>query len=563
MLRYIALRDFVIVARLELFPQAGLTALTGETGAGKSILLDALGLLLGERASGHVVRQGARQAELVAEFDLTHLLKVKAWLAEQEHILEDDNLCRLRRVIDTQGRGRLYLNDCAVSLAFVRQLGKKLVQIHSQHAQQELLNLTWQRELLDHYAAAQTLTLEVARAWHVWQQARDARQTWEANAVAFALEREQLRWQQQELSALEFSEENWIHWQAEHRRLTHAASLLAGAQQANEQLSEGEQALTRQVHHCRLALQALVAYDENLQEVIALLDSAAISLQEAAYSVRHYQQGLSLEPEILAQLEQRLTAVHTVCRKYRLTPADLPALMARIEARLAVVGATEDPSVTLMAAETAAQTAYQQHAKALSEARATAAQRLEEAIKPILPTLALPEARFAVALIPSAASAQGLEQVEMQFTQHQRLPLRPLAKVASGGELARVGLALAVVSSQANQTPSLIFDEVDTGMGGRVATTVGQLLRQLAQQHQVLCVTHLPQVAACAHQQWQVQKTTTAEGVCSEVLLLNKEAERLEELARMLGGSSQTARQHAREMLAQGQETLANPANSH
>lgn len=550
MLRYIALRDFVIVARLELFPQAGLTALTGETGAGKSILLDALSLVLGERASGHVVRQGARQAELVAEFDLTALPAVETWLAQRDHYVDAEKICRVRRVIDTQGRGRIYLNDCAVSLAFVRQLGVQLVQIHSQHAQQALLNAAWQREWLDASEQARPVVLAVTQAWQCWQQARRARETWEENAVAFALEREQLRWQRQELAALEFSPEAWAEWQSEHRRLTHAASLLAGAQQATEQISDGEHALTRQLHQCCQALHALLAYDEQLSDIIGLLDSAAIGLQEAAYGLRHYQQQLSLDPEELARLEQRLTAVHTLCRKYRLTPMELPALSARIEARLALVGANDDPSSTLIAAEQAAEAAYYQQAHALSAIRAQTAAALQVAVMPWLPALALPEARFAVVLHPCAPSAHGLEQVEMQFSQHHRLPLRPLAKVASGGELARIGLALVVVGSQTNGVPSLIFDEVDTGMGGQVATTVGQLLRQLAQQHQVLCVTHLPQVAAFAQQQWQIQKVTNAEGVLSQVSTLARREQRVEELARMLGGAPQTARQHAHELLA-------------
>ncbi|MDR2015523.1 MAG: DNA repair protein RecN [Azoarcus sp.] len=549
MLRRLSIRDFVIVDQLGLDFVAGFGALTGETGAGKSILLDALGLALGERADAGVVRPGRDRADITAEFDLPPDGELAAWLAGQELDSGDDTLI-LRRVVDSGGRSKAWMNGTPVTLAQLRTAGEWLADIHGQHAHHALLRAGIQRQLLDTHAGAGERVLEVAACWREWQRLADLRQAAERDAAAFARERELLGWQVRELEELAFDLGEWNEINAEHGRLAHAADLLSGVGEALDRLGEGEQAICSILGHCANRLSALEAIDPALAEARELIDAAAIQADEALHVLRRYQGRLDLDPERLAGIEQRIGAVMDVVRKYRTTPEDLPTLAVEWRARLDTLEASADPE-RLAAAEADARAAFDASAARLSAARRDAAAALSPEITETMQSLAMVGGKFEVALIPCDASAHGVENVEFQVAANPGQVPRSLAKVASGGELSRIGLAIQVMTSCDSATPTLIFDEVDVGIGGRVAEIVGQLLHRLGHDRQVLCVTHLPQVAACADWQWQIAKEIRDGQTLSVVTPLDKAA-RVEEIARMLGGVdiTDTTRRHAAEMLA-------------
>lgn len=549
MLRTLTIRDFVIVDRLELDFLAGFTVLTGETGAGKSILLDALGLLLGDRAEAGMVRQGRDKAELTAEFDITAQPELVSWLAEND--LTEDDECIVRRVVDSSGRSRGYINGRNATMQQLRSVGEMLVDIHGQHAHQSLMKPDAQRALLDAYADTGTQLAAVAAAYRRWKTLRDNRLERERNAAGNAAEREQLGWQVDELSALQFNPAEWQETQAQHNRLAHAASLTEGAAFALAQISEVEPAASDRLAAALGRLRGLVEFDPSLKEAVELLDSAEVQLTEAAHALRHYTQGNEWDPAALAALEQRIEAIHNMARKYRIPPERLADLLAEKQQRLQELGGGDGGDAALRQAEDSALNEYQKLAEVLSQQRQAAADRLGERVSAAMQTLAMTGSQFAIALLPcDEPTAGGLETIEMRVAAHAGMEPRPLAKVASGGELSRISLAIQVETSQVAQVPTLIFDEVDVGIGGRVAEIVGQLLRDLGSHHQVLCVTHLPQVAARGQQHWQVSKRETADGVVSRVEPLDP-AGRIEEIARMLGGVDITAttRQHATEML--------------
>jgi len=549
MLRNLSIRDYVIVERLDLDFGAGFTVLTGETGAGKSILIDALALLLGERADMLVIRQGAERAELTAEFDTGDAPAVSAWLVDND-LESEDHTCILRRVIDNSGRSRAFMNGRAVTLAQLRELGAFLVNIHGQHEHQSLLRSGAQRELLDGYGGLTDDTREVAAAWRAWQRRREARVALETNAAAYAAEKERLEWTARELEALAFTLEEWQQLLAEHARLAHAASLIEGSSYALEALSEGEQSTLSGVNAVVARLAQLVDYDPALRAILDVLEPAQIQLQEAVYALRHYQQKLELDPARLREVEQRLDAVHSAARRYRVQPEEFPGLLAQTRQRLDELVASGDVQA-LQREELQARDACESLAKKLSAARRKAAKKLAEQVTAAMQKLAMAGGAFEVALEPLAElSSHGLEQVEFRVAAHAGVLLQPLGRVASGGELSRVSLALQTAASAVAAVPTLIFDEVDAGIGGGVAEIVGNMLKQLGRRHQVLCVTHLPQVAASADQQWQVSKRTANGEVSSRVCVLDQD-ERVQEIARMLGGITitETTRRHAAEML--------------
>jgi DNA repair protein RecN (Recombination protein N) len=551
MLRRLSIRDFVIVDRLELDFASRFGTLTGETGAGKSILLDALSLALGERADASVVRSGCDKADITAEFDLPPDGdgELAAWLAEEELGSGDDTLI-LRRVVDASGRSKAWMNGTPVTLAQQRIAGQWLADIHGQHAHHALLRGEVQRQLLDTHGGAGELVSEVAACWREWQRLAGLRQTAERDTAAFARERELLGWQVRELEELAFEPGEWVEINAEHGRLAHAADLLSGVGEALDRLGEGEQAICSALGHCVSRLSALEAIDPALAEARELIDAAAIQADEALHVLRRYRDRLELDPERLAGIEQRIGTVMDVARKYRTTPEELPTLAAQWQSRLDTLEAAASPE-RLAAAETEAHAAFDVVAGRLSTARRDATAALSPEITEAMQSLAMEGGKFEVALIPCEASAHGVENVEFQVAANPGQPLRSLAKVASGGELSRIGLAIQVMTSRASATPTLIFDEVDVGIGGRVAEIVGQLLHRLGRDRQVLCVTHLPQVAACADWQWQIAKEIRDGQTLSVVTPLEKTA-RIEEIARMLGGVdiTDTTRQHAAEMLA-------------
>jgi len=555
MLRFLSIQDFVIVDRVELEFSPGFTVLTGETGAGKSILIDALSLALGERGEAGQIRNGCERAEISAEFDVSRLSGLADWLRENdlENDGDDSGTCLLRRVIDASGRSRSFINGRSATLQQLRAAGEQLIDIHGQHAHQSLLRNEAQRDLLDAFSGSRELAQTVAAAYRRWQSLQQRRMAWEQNAAAFLQEREQLQWQVRELATLNFSPGEWQTLQADHSRLSHAASLLEATQMGLEILSEGELASLAQINAVIARLQGLLDYDSSLRTVLDLLESAQIQLQEAVYELGHYQQRLDLDPQRLQEMEQRLTAIHAAARKYRVTPDELPYLLATSTARLEELTQCGDGGA-LAKEEAAAREEYLKLARKLTAARDKAARTLAQQVSAAMQTLAMTGGEFAVALLPLAqGNAYGMEQIEFQVSAHQGLPLRPLAKVASGGELSRISLAIQVITSKIGTAPTLIFDEVDAGIGGRVAEIVGAMLKKLGEERQVMCVTHLAQVASAADQQWQVVKSADpANGgkITSRITVLDPQ-QRIEEIARMLGGVkiTETTRQHAAEML--------------
>ncbi|NTX27604.1 DNA repair protein RecN [Burkholderia pyrrocinia] len=548
MLRHLSIRDFVIVAALDLEFDSGFSVFSGETGAGKSILIDALALALGERADASVVRTGCGRADITAEF--TPHDRVARWL--DEHAFDAEDTVMLRRVIDANGRSRAFINGTSATLAQLRELGEMLVDIHGQHAHQLLMRPDAQRELFDTHAGLVADAANVARAWRVWRDATQAIDAAKAHERELQLEREKLAWQLAELDKLAPQAGEWDEVSNEHKRLSHSANLIEGVRGALNALSEADDAMLAQLGAIVSKLRGLADYDTALGDALASLEPAEIQLQEAVYSLSHYAQRVDLDPERLAQVETRLDALHSTARKFRLPPGTLHEEHAARRAQLAALDAAADLGA-LEATQAKAREAYLADAKHLSKARAQAARALGTAVTAGMQELSMAGGSFEVALVPLAdGGPHGLEQVEFRVAGHPGVPLRPLGKVASGGELARISLALAVIASAASPTPTLIFDEVDTGIGGGVAEVVGRLLHQLGRDRQVLCVTHLPQVAARGDHHFQVAKGADDRGGTVSTVVALDRANRIEEVARMLGGLEITAttRKHAKEMLA-------------
>ena len=552
MLTQLRIRDFAIVEELELELAAGMTAITGETGAGKSILVDAIGLLLGDRADSDVIRHGAERADLSALFDLDALPAARAWLAERD--LDRDGECQLRRVVARTGRSRGYINGVPQPTQALRELGERLVDIHGQHEHQSLLRREAQRQLLDDYAGNQALVAELAEQYQTWsrlrRELRDLRQAASERDARLDI----LRYHLRELAALNLAEGEVAHLEREQRRLAHASQLLDTSQRLLGWLSEDdESSIADRLDHGLRELNVLSRLDARLTPVSELLNAALIQIQEASSELRSYAQALDLDPGHLAQVEQRLAAAHQLARKHRTTAEELPALRARFEAERDTLEHSETRLEALQQALKDARAAYQTGADRLSERRTAAARELGERVSTALAGLGMPGGRFAIVLerLEQPAPA-GLEAVEFQVSANPGQPMRPLAKVVSGGELSRISLAIQVIAAHAARIPTLIFDEVDTGIGGGVAEVVGRQLRALGGGRQVLCVTHLPQVAAQAHQQFKAEKQSDAATTHTQVVLLESEA-RVTEIARMLGGLELTANTlaHAREMVEQ------------
>jgi len=548
MLRHLAIRDFIIVDRLELEFSAGFGALTGETGAGKSILIDALALALGERADAGVVRAGCDKTEVAATFDIAALPAVGAWLAAND--LDADDGLILRRVLDAGGRSRGYINGSPATAQQLREVGEFLIDIHGQHAHQSLLRADAQRALLDSHAGLAADAQQVAKAWRDWRDALQLLQAASTGAEVLEREREQLEWQVSELATLAFAAEEWGELEVEQRRLGHAASLIEGAQFALELLADGEAACAGQVDRVATRLGGLASYDPALQDVAGLLQSAQAELAEAISTLRRYADRVDLDPARLAEVERRMEAILACARKYRVPPMELPALLADWQERLVTLTASTDLAALAARVEDA-QAAYRMLAERLSAGRQSVAGEMGAAVSALMRQLALVSGRFEVALLPLAeGAAYGLEQVEFRVGGLAGQEAKPLARVASGGELSRISLAIQVLTSRSASVPTLIFDEVDVGIGGGVAEIVGRLLHELGRERQVLCVTHLPQVAARAEWQWQVSKETRDGAIRSSIQPL-AEDQRIGEIARMLGGVEVTdiTLAHARELL--------------
>jgi DNA repair protein RecN (Recombination protein N) len=553
MLRTLTIRDFVIVDTIELEFSNGFTVFTGETGAGKSILIDALQLALGGRGDASMVREGAARADISADFALTPA--ATSWLEQNEFGIEEGGAL-LRRVIDNAGRSKAYINGIAATAGQLRELGEMLVDIHGQHAHQSLLKQDAQRALLDNQVAvrnpdAAAQVQAVAGCYKAWRALSRQREEFETNAKNVLLERERLEWQVGELDKLAVKPGEWAEITNEHSRLSHAASLLEGAQEALNAISEAEQPILSQLSSLNQKLAKLADVDAGLQNVLDCMEPARIQLQEAVYALNDYIDKVELDPERLAQVDARMDAIHSTARKFRVTPEELPDEHATLKAKLRQLADASDVD-GLRRQEQQARAAYLEVAGRLSATRREAAQRLGEQVSEAMQELSMSGGRFVVSLNPCEPAVYGMEQVEFLVAGHAGVAPRPLAKVASGGELARISLAISVITSHATTVPTLIFDEVDTGIGGGVAEVVGRLLKRLGHSRQVLCVTHLPQVASQANQHFQVAKGTTGDGkTVSRIDVLDKK-ERVEEVARMLGGIeiTETTRKHARELLA-------------
>ncbi len=553
MLRLLSIRNFVVVEALDLELDRGFTVLTGETGAGKSILLDALALLLGDRFEQRQLRPGTDRAELAAEFDLAEHPDVAAWLAEQGLAGDDAGELLVRRTLDAQGRSRAWINGRPATLAQLTQAGERLVDLHGQHAHQSLLAADAQRALVDAFGGFAVLAREVAAAWRAWRDAVERSDAAAAAAQAFAAERELLDARRRELAALAVTADEWTALAQAQSRLAHAAALLEAAGAGEEELAESDASLVRRLSAIIARLGAGAAHDPALGAIVALLEPARIQLVEAARELRAYRQKLDLDPGELARVEERLAAIHDTARRHRVRPEALPELLAETEARLeAIAESANAAALAKRAAE--AEATLRALADQLSAKRRFAASELGERVSAAMQELAMKGGRLEIALTPLASVASyGQEQVEFRVASHPKQPLGPLARVASGGELSRVALAIQVVTSEVGAVPTLVFDEVDAGIGGAVAATVGRLLQSLGARRQVLCVTHLPQVAAFADANFRVTKRGDAEIVRADVEPLSPAA-RIEELARMLAAGAITARTraHAKELLDLG-----------
>ena len=549
MLRTLSIHDFVIVDAIELELGSGFTVFTGETGAGKSILIDALALALGGRGDASVVREGASKADISAEFATSS--EADAWLEVNEFGAEDHSVL-LRRVIDNAGRSKAYINGVAATATQLRDLGELLVDIHGQHAHQSLLKADAQRALLDSQAGLADDTKAVGAAFRAWRTLARQREEFETNARNVLLERERLEWQVAELEKLAVKPGEWDEITNEHSRLSNAASLIEGAQDALSAISESdEHPILSQLSSLNQKIGKLVGVDDGLKPVMEALEPAQIQLQEAVYALNDYLSRVELDPGRLRKIEERMEAIHNTARKFRVTPDELPRELETLSAQLQQLADASDLDA-LRAQEEKLEAAYMALAQKLSQRRAAAAEQLGRSVTGAMQELSMAGGRFAVALNPCDPAAYGLEQVDFLVAGHAGTAPLPLAKVASGGELARISLAISVITSSATATPTLIFDEVDSGIGGGVAEVVGRLLKRLGSDHQVLCVTHLPQVASQANQHFQVSKAGAPDGkTVSRIDPLDAKA-RVEEVARMLGGLEITAttRKHARELLA-------------
>ena len=548
MLLALSLRDFVIVEQLHLDFQPGFTVLTGETGAGKSITLDALSLLLGDKADYSQIRHGCPEAQLSALFDLSGLPELRAELCEQGLLGADEVELSIRRTIDSKGRSRSFINNQAATLAQLRQIGSRLVDIHGQSAHHSLNSEAVQRDLLDAFAGSKPLTEQVQAAYRQWRQAQEDLVTAEAEGERLAEERERLAWQVGEMEKLAPVEGEWAQLSQSYDSLAHAAELLQAAEEVAAHI-DGDNGLHSLAGRCRRQLESLSGIEPRFAESLEMLDSIEAELGEISSHMHSVAARAEINPAELAAQEERMAELMSAARRHRIEPEDLPARLAQLQQDLADSEAAADIEA-LREQVRLAEAAYRQPARELSAQRQQAAAKLAEETTEHMQQLSMRGARFHIELIPCEAQAYGLEQVQFQVAANQGSPLRPLNKVASGGELARISLALQVTASQYTQIPTLIFDEVDSGIGGGVAETVGRALRTLGRQHQVLAVTHLPQVAACGAQHWQVSKHSGGGQTVSTIRELEGSA-RVEEIARMLGGETltDTTRRHAAEML--------------
>lgn len=552
MLVHLSVHNYAIVEHLDLELDRGMSVITGETGAGKSIMLDALGLTLGDRADSGVVRPGADKADILATFDLEDIPEARTWLAERD--LDLDGPCILRRVITAEGRSRGYINGSPCPLGDLKALGELLIDIHSQHEHQSLLKTDTHRRLLDEYAGATDLARQVQLAAQRWRQTRQEFERLSNSGDEQRARHQLLSYQMEELENLGLGENELEQLEQEHKNLTNAETLLSICRQVVEQCSENDSgnvlnALTASLNR----LSSINSGSGSLDEATSLLASAQIQVEEAVGELNRFLDHFDADPARLQQLEERLDTIYTLARKHRIQPTEVAGLQQKLLDEIETLNAN-DETIERLGAEVAAYARhYQERARELSELRQQAATGLASAVEVEIQRLGMPGGRFAIEL-PANPSPEphpnGLEQVELLVSANPGQPLKALAKVASGGELSRISLAIQVITAQTSRVPTLVFDEVDVGIGGPTAEIVGQLLRRLGERGQVLTVTHLPQVAAQGHHHLFVHKVRGADATHTAVSKLSKN-ERIEEVARMLGGIDLTKESlaHAKKMV--------------
>lgn len=543
-LKRIVLRDFVIVETLELELHSGFTVLTGETGAGKSILIDALQIALGSRADSGVVREGATKADICAEFDVPS--HAAPWLEEAG--IEADGTVLLRRTVDAQGKSRGWINGVPVTASQLRSLGEQLLDIHGQHAWQSLTRPESVRSLLDAYAG--TTPMETMELWAKWREAQKTLQQAHAAQATLQEERDRLQWQIAELEKLAPEKDEWEELDSSHKRLANANALIEAAQRALNVLEDEDSGALTGLSQAHSALQSQEHVEAEFAAMADVLSSCLAQAGDVAHSLHSYLRRTEVDPQRLAELDARISVWLNLARKYKRPPEDLPQLLQDWKQALQQLDASRDVAALTADAESRAQ-AYHAAARSLSARRSKAASRLSSAITKAMQGLGMQGGKFEVEIKKLAEpAAHGLDEITFLVAGHPGTAPRPIGKVASGGELSRISLAIAVTTSQLGSAPTLIFDEVDSGVGGAVAETVGRLMQQLGTDRQVLAVTHLPQVASCANHHLQVSKLRSKAGTTSTVQGIAGDA-RVAEIARMLGGerSTRTSLAHAKEML--------------
>jgi len=555
MLSRLTIRNLVIVRELELEFSTGMSALTGETGAGKSIMIDALGLALGDKTDNGMIRSGCEKAEVNAEFDLADSTAALAWL--EQHDLADESQCLLRRVLVRDGRSRAYINGTPSPQALLRELGELIVDIHGQHAHQSLLRGNAQRELLDAYAGLQPQVAELGEHFQALQGARQQRDELQQAAADRANRLDYLAFQVAELEPLSESASNIEQLGQDQQRLAHAERLQNESSALLSALSEGEQDIASLLASLGNQLRELAALDNRLDEVRDLVESAGIQVDEAAQSLRHYTESIEVDPQHLQEVDSQLVKLHDAARKHRVDIAELPALAEQLQTELETLRNADQAMDELDGMVEELQKSYDQHAAKLSKARAKAADKLGKTVTDGMQELGLAGGKFSISCETQAdtPSRHGVDKIQFLVAANPGQPAGALSAVASGGELSRISLAIQVATANCGEVPTLIFDEVDVGIGGAVAEIVGQLLRRLGNQRQVLCVTHLPQVASQAHQHYRVHKMSDGETTETRIEQLDASS-RISEVARMLGGvdiTEQTLR-HAGEMIERAQE---------
>ena len=561
MLTHIRISNFAIIDELELEFSSGFSVLTGETGAGKSIIVDALGLALGDRADSQVVRQGENRAEVALTFDICNLPNAQQWLKNQDLELES-NECIVRRVITKEGRSRAYINGSNTPLQQLRSLGNLLVEIHGQHEHQTLLSRDTQLHLLDSFSNTCSLVEQLTKVSKQWHKQHQALLETKASLHEKQTRSEYLQFQLNELSAIDIQPNEIPQLQEEHQRLTHAEMLLSTTERCLQAFDESDHSVINILHQHLNELEKLCHIDNSLKEGYELLESAALQVNEANKTLRHYLDRVELDPEKLQLVEQRISAIHDLSRKHNVAPEELLSLQNELQQELDKL-AFSDEHIAAFERELAdLEQSYHTLASKLSKGRKQGAKKLAKAIERVIHQLGLPNGHFEIslqAITDKLLPSKGLERVDFLVSTNPGQAPAQLNKVASGGELSRISLAIQVIAANKNENMTFVFDEVDTGIGGGVAETVGQQLASLGLNHQVFCVTHLAQVAALGHRHFNVSKTTDGKTTTTQISPLD-DNQRIEEIARMLGGKkiTQQTRGHATEMLRHAQQTEDN-----